>query len=75
MDKIQNPRTKKKNLEVWAYVLEKNGETAKALKILAKKNAIDMPISDAVDEFLTSGADIGSIIERVLDRPLRRELL
>ena len=49
--------------------------TAKALKVIAQSNAVDMPISNAVDEFLTQGADLVSIIERVLDRPLRQEMI
>jgi glycerol-3-phosphate dehydrogenase (NAD(P)+) len=49
--------------------------TAKALMVLANNNAIDMPISNAVNEFLISGADIAGIIGRVLDRPLRQELI
>ena len=49
--------------------------TAKALQVMAKNNAVDMPISQAVHDFLEDGADIGEIIERVLDRPLRRESL
>ncbi len=49
--------------------------TAKALTVLARNNAVDMPISSAVNDFLTSNADIPSIIEKVLDRPLRNEVL
>lgn len=47
--------------------------TAKALRLMAQNNAVDMPISKAVNDFLNEGADVGDIIERVLDRPLRRE--
>lgn len=49
--------------------------TAKALQVMAKNNAVDMPISNAVNEFLNENADVAEIIERVLDRPLRRESL
>lgn len=49
--------------------------TAKALRLMAEQNAVDMPISTAVNDFLNEGADVGTIIERVLDRPLRRESL
>ncbi len=47
--------------------------TAKALRVMAKNNNIDMPISKAVNDFLNEGANVGDVIERVLDRPLRDE--
>jgi glycerol-3-phosphate dehydrogenase (NAD(P)+) len=47
--------------------------TAKALRVLARNNAVDMPISKAVNDFLNEGVPIDDIIESVLDRPLRRE--
>ncbi|MBN8520856.1 MAG: NAD(P)-dependent glycerol-3-phosphate dehydrogenase [Alphaproteobacteria bacterium] len=47
--------------------------TAKALKVLAKNNAVDMPISFAVDACLSEGADISTVIEAMMDRPLRAE--
>lgn len=49
--------------------------TAKALKVMAGNHAVDMPISNAVNEFLNEGADIQEIIEKILDRPLRKESL
>ncbi len=49
--------------------------TAKALRLMAKNNAVDMPISRAVYEFLHEGISLDEIIEKVLDRPLRRESL
>lgn len=49
--------------------------TAKALRLMARSNAVDMPISRAVHEFLHEGASIDDIIEKVLDRPLRPEIL
>ncbi len=49
--------------------------TAKALRLMAKNNAVDMPISRAVHEFLHEGATIDDIIEKVLDRPLRPEIV
>lgn len=49
--------------------------TAKALRIMAKNNAVDMPISRAVYEFLYEGISIDDIIEKVLDRPLRAEIV
>lgn len=47
--------------------------TAKALQIMAGNNAVDMPISKAVNEFLNEGAKIEDIVEQLLDRPLRKE--
>ncbi len=47
--------------------------TAKALRVMAKNNAVDMPISKAVNEFLNEGAKIEDIVEKLLDRPLRKE--
>jgi glycerol-3-phosphate dehydrogenase (NAD(P)+) len=47
--------------------------TAKALRVMARNNAVDMPISRAVNDFLTEGAKIDDIFESLLDRPLRRE--
>lgn len=47
--------------------------TAKALKVMAKNNAVDMPISDAVNAFVNEGIKIDVIIEKLLDRPLRPE--
>jgi glycerol-3-phosphate dehydrogenase (NAD(P)+) len=49
--------------------------TAKALRVMARNNAVDMPISLAVNDFLNEGVPIDDIIEKVLDRPLRRESL
>jgi len=49
--------------------------TAKALRIMAKNNAVDMPISKAVYEFLHEDTSIEDVIKKVLDRPLRRESL
>lgn len=49
--------------------------TAKALRVMARNNAVDMPISRAVNDFLNEGVAIDDIIESVLDRPLRRESL
>lgn len=49
--------------------------TAKALRLMAKNNAVDMPISSAVNDFLHEGLSIDDAIEKALDRPLRRETL
>lgn len=49
--------------------------TAKAVRLMAKNNAVDMPISRAVNDFLHENIAIDEIIEKVLDRPLRRESL
>lgn len=47
--------------------------TAKALVVMAKNNAVDMPIAAAVNACLSDGASIEETIERMLDRPLRAE--
>ena len=47
--------------------------TAKALRVMARNNAVDMPISRAVHDFLEEGISIEEVIEKTLDRPLRRE--
>lgn len=49
--------------------------TAKALQVMAKNNAVDMPISRAVYQLLHEGLTIDEIIEKTLNRPLRRESL
>lgn len=49
--------------------------TAKALRVMAQNNAVDMPIAKAVYEFLHEGATIEEIIENTLSRPLRREAI
>lgn len=49
--------------------------TAKALRVMARNNAVDMPISRAVYDFLHEDYTIEDIIEKVLDRPLRHESL
>lgn len=47
--------------------------TAKALMVMARNHAVDMPISAAVNACLSEGASIEETIERVLDRPLKLE--
>jgi len=47
--------------------------TAQALAVMAQNNAVDMPISMAVNAFVSEGVPIDEVIEQVLDRPLRRE--
>jgi len=47
--------------------------TAKALRVMARTNAVDMPISRAVHDFLTEDIKIDEIFENLLDRPLRKE--
>lgn len=48
--------------------------TAKALVAMAKNNAVEMPIADAVHRCLSEGADINDMIEKLLERPLRNEV-
>lgn len=47
--------------------------TAKALMVMARDNAVDMPISKAVYELLYEDITIDDIIQKTLNRPLRRE--
>lgn len=47
--------------------------TAKALVVMAKNNAVDMPIAAAVHACLSEEASIEETIEKMLDRPLRAE--
>ena len=47
--------------------------TSKALMTLAKKNAVDMPICESVYECLNEGLDFKDAIEKMLDRPVRKE--
>jgi glycerol-3-phosphate dehydrogenase (NAD(P)+) len=49
--------------------------TAKALRTMARNNAVDMPISRAVYDFLVKDAPLENIFEQLLDRPLRHENL
>lgn len=48
--------------------------TAKALSVMAKNNAVDMPISEAINACLNEGASVDKIIEKMLDRPVKTEL-
>lgn len=47
--------------------------TSKALMTLAKKNAVDMPICEAVYQCLNEGLEFKEAIEKMLDRPVRKE--
>ena len=47
--------------------------TSKALMVLAKKNAVDMPICEAVYQCLNEGLGFRDAIEKMLDRPVRKE--
>lgn len=47
--------------------------TAKALMVLAKNHAVDMPISSAVHACLSEGANIREAIDALMERPLRAE--
>ena len=48
--------------------------TAKATLALAKKNAVDMPISEAVNKCLNEGVSIDEAIEEMLNRPFKYEM-
>ena len=43
--------------------------SAEAVAALAKRLAVDMPISEAVDRVLNHGADLDATIERLLAHP------
>lgn len=45
--------------------------TAKALTVMSRKHAVDMPISEAVNNCLNEGMDIDDTIDAMLERPLR----
>lgn len=47
--------------------------TAKALVVMAKNHAVDMPISEAINKCLSEEADIDEMINRILDRPVKTE--
>jgi len=46
--------------------------TAKALMVMAKNHAVDMPISEAVHRCLNDGLSIDDAIDAMLERPLRK---
>lgn len=48
--------------------------TAKALAVMAKNNAVEMPISGAVHACLSEGISVDAMIEKLLDRPLKSEV-
>ena len=48
--------------------------TAKATLALAKKNAVDMPITEAVNKCLNEGVSIDEAIEEMLNRPFKYEM-
>jgi len=45
--------------------------TSKALMVMAKNHAIEMPIAEAVYECLNHGAPIRDVVNKMLERPLR----
>lgn len=47
--------------------------TAKAMVVMAKNHAVDMPVCEAVHHCLTQDVDIGQLVEKMLDRPLKSE--
>lgn len=49
--------------------------TAKALAVMAKNNAVEMPISDAMNACLSEGASVDAVIEKMLDRPIKSEVV
>ncbi|MFA5592635.1 MAG: NAD(P)H-dependent glycerol-3-phosphate dehydrogenase [Micavibrio sp.] len=49
--------------------------TARALVVMARNNAVEMPISGAVNQCLSEGADIDAMIAKMLDRPVKSEMV
>ena len=47
--------------------------TAPVLRRLAEEEGVEMPIVAAVDDLLAARADVDSVLERLLSRPLRAE--
>ncbi len=47
--------------------------TAKALVVMAKNNAVEMPISQAINACLNEGANVDEMIGKMLDRPVKAE--
>jgi len=48
--------------------------TAEALMVMAKNNAVEMPISEAMYKCLSEGANVDEMIVRMLDRPVKSEV-
>lgn len=46
--------------------------TAEALTVMARKNAVDMPICEGVHKCLNEGVPVEQMIEAMLDRPIQR---
>lgn len=46
--------------------------TSKALMVMAKNHAVDMPIAEAVYHCLNEGAPIRDVVNKMLERPLRK---
>lgn len=49
--------------------------TAKALVVMAKNHAVDMPISEAINKCLSEGVSVDDMIQNMLDRPVKPETL
>lgn len=47
--------------------------TAKALVVMAKNHAVDMPISEAINKCLDEGVSVDEMIQHMLDRPVKAE--
>lgn len=47
--------------------------TAKALKVMARTCAVDMPISSAVYELLHNNASVDAVMEQMMERPAKKE--
>lgn len=49
--------------------------TAKALVVMAKNNAVEMPISTAINACLSEDANVDEMIAKMLDRPVKSETI
>jgi glycerol-3-phosphate dehydrogenase (NAD(P)+) len=49
--------------------------TAKALVIMAKNHAVEMPIAQAINSCLNEGVSADEMIEKMLDRPIKPETI
>ncbi|MEM6780577.1 MAG: NAD(P)H-dependent glycerol-3-phosphate dehydrogenase [Pseudomonadota bacterium] len=47
--------------------------TAKALEVMARNHAVEMPIAAAVHACVNEGEDVDAIIEKLMERPVKKE--
>jgi glycerol-3-phosphate dehydrogenase (NAD(P)+) len=49
--------------------------TAKALVVMAKNHAVEMPIAQAINSCLSEDANVDDVIQKMLDRPVKPEVI